>query len=168
MAPYGLGLELGMTSIAVAVADGTSVQVIPASADTANPEVPAVVYAAHGRFATGGDAARRAIGSPDRLATGVLGNVAARTPVVIDSAGYPAAAVLGTMVHNVLAHVTDSQGEPPQRVTVTHPTHWAADEVAALADAVRPVTPGVGTLQLVPNLIAAAMHYASTHTMARR
>ena len=165
MAPYGLGLELGMTSIAVAVADGTSVQVIPASADTANPEVPAVVYAAHGRFATGGDAARRAIGSPDRLATGVLGNVAARTPVVIDSAGYPAAAVLGTMVHNVLAHVTDSQGEPPQRVTVTHPTHWAADEVAALADAVRPVTPGVGTLQLVPNLIAAAMHYASTHTM---
>ena len=165
MAPYGLGLELGMTSIAVAVADGTSVQVIPASADTANPEVPAVVYAAHGRFATGGDAARRAIGSPDRLATGVLGNVAARTPVVIDSAGYPAAAVLGTMVHNVLAHVTDSRGEPPQRVTVTHPTQWAADEVAALADAVRPVTPGVGTLQLVPNLIAAAMHYASTHTM---
>ena len=165
MAPYGLGLELGMTSIAVAVADGTSVQVIPASADTANPEVPAVVYAAHGRFATGGDAARRAIGSPDRLATGVLGNVAARTPVVIDSAGYPADAVLGTMVHNVLAHVTDSRGEPPQRVTVTHPTHWAADEVAALADAVRPVTAGVGTLQLVPNLIAAAMHYASTHTM---
>ena len=50
MAPYGLGLELGMTSIAVAVADGTSVQVIPASADSANPEVPAVVYAAHGRF----------------------------------------------------------------------------------------------------------------------
>ena len=113
-----------MTSIAVAVARGSTVTARPDQADAANPETPAVVYAAHGRFATGADAERRAIGSPDRLATGVLGNVAARTPVVIDGASYPADAVLATMVHNVLTQVTDSRGEPPQRVTLTHPTHW--------------------------------------------
>ena len=64
---------------------------------------------------------------PARLATGVLGNVATRTPILIDGASYPADAVLGTMVHNVLTHVTESQGEPPQRVMLTHPTHWTPD-----------------------------------------
>ena len=158
--PYAVGLELGLASIAAAVADGSTVAVVPTTADVDRPETPAVVYAAHGQFATGADAERRAIGSPDRLATGILNLVAERAPVLIDGATHPADAVLGTMVHHVLAHISGSYGGPPQRVTLTYPTHWTPDQVAALADALRPVMPA-GTMQLRPNLVAAAIGYGS-------
>ena len=41
-------------------------------------------------------------------------------------------------------------GRRPRPVTVTHPTAWSVEQVAALADAVRPVVPGGGVLQLIP------------------
>ena len=77
MSAYGLGLGLGMTTIVAAVARGSAVDVVPAGGDPASVAAPAVAYATHGgRIATGADAGRRAIGSPDRLISRVLHNVA--------------------------------------------------------------------------------------------
>ena len=47
------------------------------------------------------------------------------------------------MVQGVITAVAAGQGGDPARVTVTHPTPWSVEQVAALADAVRPVVPAV-------------------------
>ena len=165
MAPWNLGLELGRTSIAAAVARGPAAELVSATADTDHLTTPAVVYAAHGRFCTGSAAERRAIGSPDRLATNILDHIASGGPVLIGGTSYSAAVFLGAMVHSVLVHLTNNEGEPPRRVTLTHPTTWAADQVAALADAVRPATRGTGALELLPNLVAATIGHVATHPL---
>src|SRR5689334_12857194 len=88
MSAYGLGLGLGMTSIAAAVARGSAVDVVPPGGDPAFMTAPALAYATNGgRIATGAGARRRAIGSPDRLISRVLHDVARRSSV---SAGDPA------------------------------------------------------------------------------
>jgi molecular chaperone DnaK (HSP70) len=137
---------------------------------------PALAYATHGgRIATGADARRRAIGSPDRLISRVLHDAARDSSA---TAGQPADAALATearaddpvralraMVQGVTAAVAAGQGGDPARLTVTHPTPWSAGQVAALADAVRPVIP-VGALQLIPTAIAAAVDYTVDHPLA--
>ena len=45
MSAYGLGLGLGMTSIAAAVARGSAVDVVPAGGDAASMAAPALAYA---------------------------------------------------------------------------------------------------------------------------
>ena len=176
MSAYGLGLGLGMTSIAAAVARGSAVDVVPAGGDAASMAAPAVAYATTGgRIATGADARRRAIGSPDRLVSRVLHDVASSPSV---SAGGPADAALAgrsgaddpvralrAMVQGVITAVAAGQGGDPARLTVTHPTPWSAEQVAALADAVRPVVPG-GALQLIPNAVAVAVDYTVDHPLA--
>ena len=83
MSAYGLGLGLGMMSIAAAVARGSAVDVVPATGDPASMAAPALAYATHGgRIATGADARRRAIGSPDRLVSRVLHDVASSSSVM--------------------------------------------------------------------------------------
>jgi molecular chaperone DnaK len=72
---------------------------------------------------------------------------------------------LGAMVQAVLTTVAAAQGGDPARVTVTHPTSWSVDQVAALADAVRPVVPDGALLQL-PNVVAVAVDYAVGHPLA--
>ena len=177
MSAYGLGLGLGMTSIAAAVARGSAVDVVPAGGDPASMAAPALAYATHGgRIATGADARRRAIGSPDRLVSRVLHDVASSSSVI---AGDSADAALATrsraddpvralraMVQGVITAVAAGQGGDPARLTVTHPTPWSDDQVAALADAVRPVVPGGGVLQLIPSAVAVAVDYTVDHPLA--
>ena len=137
MSAYGLGLGLGMTSIAAAVARGSAVDVVPAGGDAASMAAPAVAYATTGgRIATGAGARRRAIGSPDRLVSRVLHDVARGSSV---SAGDSADAGFATrsraddpvralraMVQGVITAVAAGQGGDPARLTVTHPTPWSA------------------------------------------
>ena len=176
MSAYGLGLGLGMTSIAAAVARGSAVDVVPAGGDAASMAAPAVAYATTGgRIATGADARRRAIGSPDRLVSRVLHDVASSPSV--SAAGSADAALAGrsraddpvralrAMVRGVITTVAAGQGGDPARLTVTHPTPWSADQIAALADAVRPVVPG-GALQLIPSAVAVAVDYTVDHPLA--
>ena len=176
MSAYGLGLGLGMTSIAAAVARGSAVDVVPAGGDAASMAAPALAYATTGgRIATGADARRRAIGSPDRLVSRVLHDVASSSSV---SAGGSADAALAgrsgaddpvralrAMVQGVITAVAAGQGGDPARLTVTHPTPWSAEQIAALADAVRPVVPG-GVLQLIPSAVAVAVDYTVDHPLA--
>ena len=177
MSAYGLGLGLGMTTIVAAVARGSAVDVVPAGGDPASVAAPAVAYATTGgRIATGAGARRRAIGSPDRLISRVLHNVASSPSV---SPGHPVDAALATeawaddpvralraMVQGVLTAVAAGQGGDPARLTVTHPTPWWDEQVAALADAVRPVVPGGGALQLIPSAVAVAVDYTVAHPLA--
>lgn len=176
MSAYGLGLGLGMTSIAAAVSRGSAVDVVPAGGAAAAPATPALAYATTGgRIVTGAEAGRRAIGSPDRLVCRVLHDVGSSSSV---SAGGSADAALVTrsraddsvralraMVQGVITAVAAGQGGDPVRLTVTHPTPWSDERVAALADAIRPVVPR-GALQLIPSAVAVAVDYTVDHPLA--
>jgi molecular chaperone DnaK (HSP70) len=86
----------------------------------------------------------------------VLDHLARQVPVVIQGACYAPDAVLGAMVHNIVAAAVAGQGEPPGRLTVTHPTRWSRGQIDALIDAVRSAARGSG-LQLIPNAVAVAV-----------
>ena len=165
MSAYGLGLGLGMTSIAAAVSRGQTVDVVPVGGVTTSPAAPALAYAANDKFATGTEAERRGIGSPDRLVTGVLAHVADGSPVVIGTSTYPADVVLATMVQAVLTTVEAEQGGDPAQLTITYPTHWSDDQITALAEALRPAAPG-GVLRRIPNAVAIAVDYLAGHPLA--
>src|SRR3954449_2795855 len=147
-----------MTSIAAAVSRGQTVDVVPVGGDTTSPTAPALAYAANDKFATGTEAERRGIGSPDRLVTGVLAHVADGSPVVIGTSTYPADVVLATMVQAVLTTVEAEQGGDPAQLTITYPTHWSDDQITALAEALRPAAPG-GVLRRIPDAVAIAVDY---------
>ena len=70
------------------------------------------------------------------------------------------------MLRGVITAVAAGQGGDPARLTVTHPTPWSVDQVAALADAVRPVVPGGAALQLIPSAVAVAVDYTVAHPLA--
>jgi molecular chaperone DnaK len=165
LSAYGLGLGLGMTAIVAAVSRGQTVDVVPVGGDTTSPAAPALAYAANDKFATGTEAERRGIGSPDRLVTGVLAHVADGSPVVIGASTYPADVVLATMVQAVLTTVEAEQGGDPAQLTITYPTHWSDDQITALAEALRPAAPG-GVLRRIPNAVAIAVDYLAGHPLA--
>ena len=131
MSAYGLGLDLGMTSITAAVARGQTVEVATTTGDANRVSTPAVAYAARGVVATGVEAQRRAIGSPDRVAVGVLDNLARQVPVVIQDASYPRTPSWGPWCTTLSPPSPPTRGEPPGRLTMTQPAHWSREQISA-------------------------------------
>ena len=147
------------------VARGRTVEVVAAPGDADRVTTPALAYAARGVFATGVQARRRTIGSPDRVAPR-----RARQPPPAGSGGHPGRplppdAVLGAMVHNVVAAVAAGKGEPPGRAHRGPP-----DPLVARADRRTDRCggvggPGSGGLQLIPNAVAVAVAVAVDHAI---
>ena len=177
MSAYGLGLGLGMTSIAAAVARGSAVDVVPAGGDAASMAAPALAYATHGgRIATGADARRRAIGSPDRLVSRVLHDVASSSSV---SAGDSADAGLATRSRGRRSGARPARhgagrdhrrrrgpGWRP-RPADGHPPDTVVGRSGRRARRRRPAgRTRSGALQLIPSAVAVAVNYTVDHPLA--
>ena len=59
----------------------------------------------------------------------------------------------------MITRFTEDHGQSPERVAVTHPAWWAAEEIDALAAVIRPLVPGAGRLYGFSGLLAAAVGY---------
>ncbi|QJY44901.1 Hsp70 family protein [Pseudonocardia broussonetiae] len=164
--PYSLGVDLGTTFVAAAVARASQVEMF--TLGDRSVVSPAVVYARDDGSLVCGDAAgRRAVSRPDRIGREFKRRLGDPTPIMLGGAAYAVTALLATLLRDVVERVVETEGGPPERVVLTHPANWGPfrrelfDEVPPLAGlAAHPVAP-----RMVTEPEAAAAHYAASHQL---
>ncbi|OZM79326.1 Hsp70 family protein [Pseudonocardia sp. MH-G8] len=159
---YHLGVDLGTTFVAAALATDARVEMFTLGDRTV--VTPAVVYLREdGTLASGDAAARRAVGSPDRVGREFKRRLGDPTPVVLGGEPYAVTALLGTLLHDVLTRIAETEGTKPDSVVLTHPANWGPfrrelfDEVPHVAGLTAPRT--------VTEPEAAAAHYAASRDL---
>ena len=156
---YGLGVDLGTTFTAAAVARGGRVEMATLGDHT--DAVPSVVLIrGDGTVLTGGAAERRAAAEPDRVARSVKRRLGDPVPVILGGAPYPAAALIAHQLRAVADLVSGREGGRPEMVTLTHPANWGPYKRELFAQV--PGLAGLGEVHMLTEPEAAAAHYART------
>jgi molecular chaperone DnaK len=154
---YGLGVDLGTTFTAAAVARDGRVEMATLGDHT--DAVPSVVLIRDdGTVLTGGAAERRATAEPDRFARAVKRRFGDPMPVILGGAPYPATALIAYQLRDVVDAVTEREGGRPDTVTLTHPANWGPYKLELFAQV--PGLAGLGEVNLLTEPEAAAAHYA--------
>ncbi|GAA1266179.1 hypothetical protein GCM10009609_31680 [Pseudonocardia aurantiaca] len=154
---YSLGVDLGTTFVAAAVARSTGVEMCTLGDRTV--VMPAVVYVRDdGGVLTGDAANRRAVSHPDMVGREFKRRLGDPTPIMLSSVPYPVTTLLGALLRDVVHKVVAIEGEPPERIVLTHPANWGPfrrelfDEVPLAAELPPP--------HMVTEPEAAAAYYA--------
>jgi molecular chaperone DnaK len=154
---YGLGVDLGTTFTAAAVARDGRVEMATLGDHT--DAVPSVVLIRDdGTVLTGNAAERRAIAEPDRFARAVKRRFGDPMPVILGGAPYPATQLIAYQLRDVVDRVSEREGGRPGTVTLTHPANWGPYKLELFAQV--PVLAGLGEVNLLTEPEAAAAHYA--------
>jgi YVTN family beta-propeller protein len=160
---YHLGVDLGTTFVAAALATDTRVEMFTLGDRTV--VTPAVVYLREdGALVSGDAAARRAVSRPDRIGREFKRRLGDPTPVMLGGMPYPVTGLLGTLLHDVVTKVTETEGTKPESVVLTHPANWGPfrrelfDEVPHVA--------GLTAPRMVTEPEAAAAHYAASRQLS--
>ena len=120
---YSLGVDLGMTFVAAAVARGSRVEMV--TLDDRTVVTPAVVYARDDDSLVTGEAAnRRAVSSPERVGREFKRRLGDPTPVMLGGAPHAVTSLLAALLKDTVAKVTETEGGPPANVVLTHPANW--------------------------------------------
>jgi molecular chaperone DnaK (HSP70) len=156
---YQLGVDLGTTFVAAAIANETRTEMFTLGDRTV--VTPAVIFLGDDGTLVSGDAAgRRAVSSPDRIGREFKRRLGDPTPVMLGGAPHAVTALLGALLADVVNRVMETEGTAPERVVLTHPANWGPFR-RALFDEV-PQLAGVPTPQMVTEPEAAAAHYAAS------
>ena len=160
---YSLGVDLGTTFVAAAVARGSRVDMITLGDRTV--VAPAVVYARDdGSLVTGEAANRRAVSNPDRVGREFKRRLGDPTPVMLGGTPHAVTSLLAALLADTVAKVTETEGAPPANVVLTHPANWGPyrrelfEEVPQLA--------GLPQVRMITEPEAAAAHYAAARHLA--
>ena len=160
---YFLGVDLGTTFVAAAIADGSGVEMF--TLGDRSVVTPAIVYLGEDGALVSGDAAgRRAVSRPDRIGREFKRRLGDPTPVMLGGTPYAVTALLGSQLHDVVTRVTETEGAKPDGVVLTHPANWGPFR-RELFDEVPQVAGLTGT-QTVTEPEAAAAHYATSRQLA--
>ncbi|MCW2675502.1 MAG: beta-propeller repeat protein [Modestobacter sp.] len=159
---YSLGVDLGTTFVAAAVAQDSGVEMV--ALGDGSMAAPAVVYFRDdGSLVTGDAAARRAVSHPDRVAREIKRSLGNPTPVMLGGRPHAVTDLLGVLLQNVLARVTESQDGEPDVVALTHPANWGPFRRALFEDVAQ--VAGLSRLVYATEPAAAAAHHASTRRL---
>jgi actin-like ATPase involved in cell morphogenesis len=154
---YWLGLDVGTTFSAAAVAADGRVEVVGLGHHAA--AVPSVLFLREdGSFLVGDAALRRGLNEPGRLARFFKRRFGDSTPVLLGGSPWSADALFSQLVRFLVAEVAAQEGEPPQGVAVTHPANWGPFKTELLVQALRAA--GVESALLLTEPEAAALQYA--------
>jgi YVTN family beta-propeller protein len=160
---YHLGVDLGTTFVAAAVAYESRVEMFTLGDRTM--VTPAVVYLREdGALVSGDAAARRAVSSPDRIGREFKRRLGDPTPVMLGGTPYAVTDLLGSLLYDVVTRVTETEGAKPDSVVLTHPANWGPFR-RELFDEV-PETAGLTATRTVTEPEAAAAHYAASRHLA--
>ncbi|MFF0909619.1 Hsp70 family protein [Microbacterium enclense] len=154
--PYSIGVDLGTTSLAVAVGDELGTRAAHLSPHLVEPSVAFV--AADGAILTGQGAIDAAHDDPTRLVRGFKRRLGDPTPVFIGGVGIAPEALLAAQLRDVVAAVTEQYGEEPERVVVTCPAAWGPyrrEQFARISE-----LSGVRVDEIVADAVAAATFFA--------
>ena len=154
---YGLGVDLGTTFTAAAVARDGRIEMATLGDHT--DAVPSVVLIRDdGTVLTGGAAERRATAEPDRVARAVKRRFGDPMPVILGGAPHPVTALIAHQLRDVVDVVSDREGGRPGTVTLTHPANWGPYKCELFAQV--PELAGLGEVHMLTEPEAAAAHYA--------
>jgi actin-like ATPase involved in cell morphogenesis len=162
---YSLGVDLGTTFVAAALAVSSS-RVEMFTLGDRSEVTPAVVYLETDGTLLTGEAVSglRAVSQPDRVSRVFKRRLGDPTPVILGGQAYSVTTLLGTLLRDVLDRVVESEGGPPEQVVLTHPANWGPfrralfEEVASFAGLTNPI--------MVTEPEAAAARYAASRQLA--
>ncbi|WP_448619115.1 Hsp70 family protein [Geodermatophilus sp. URMC 65] len=160
---YCLGVDLGTTSAAAAVADGVRVEVFPLG--DRSPVMPSVVHVRDdGALVAGDEAAKHAVSDPDRVASEITRRLGNPTPVVLGGTSLPATDLLAALLQEVVARVTAQQGLEPEVVVLTHPANWGPFRQGLFEEV--PQLVGIPDARTITEPEAAVAYHAATRQPA--
>jgi molecular chaperone DnaK len=160
---YSLGIDLGTTYTAAAIARHGRAEIVTLSYRTTS--IPTVVVLAEdGTFVVGDPAERHAGTSPERLAREFKRRVGDPTPLLLGGTPVSVDRLLAEMIGFVHRSVAQTEGEPPASTVVTHPANWGPFKRDVLVQALR--LAGVEAAGLLPEPVAAATWYARAERLA--
>jgi actin-like ATPase involved in cell morphogenesis len=155
---YALGLDVGTTYTAAAVARGRDrPEVVQLGARAA--AVPTVVYVDEATVLTGDAAVRRALSEPHRVAREFKRRVGDPAPILLGGAPFSAEMLFARVLRWTVDAVVEREGSTPDRIAVCHPANWGPYKHELLRQACR-----IAELDDVETLSepeAAAIHYAA-------
>ncbi|HET9647599.1 MAG TPA: Hsp70 family protein [Microlunatus sp.] len=154
---YRLGVDMGTTFTAAAVATGVS----PTLLELGNRalQIPSVLFLTdEGDFLVGEAAEHRALAEPERVVREFKRRIGDTVPVLITGVPYSPQALTARLLGHVVSSAKVRMGEDPDRVVLTHPANWGPYKLELL-DQVG-VMAGLGPVELVAEPLAAAAQYA--------
>ncbi len=155
---YRLGVDMGTTFTAAAVANGIS----PTLVGLGNRalQIPSVLFLTEeGDFLVGEAAEHRALADPARVVREFKRRIGDTVPVLVGGAPYSPQTLTARLLRHVVAVAAERMGGPPDRLVLTHPANWGPykldllDQVAVLA--------GLGRVERISEPLAAAAQYAN-------
>ena len=160
---YQLGIDLGTTYSAAAVAGSDNVEIFQLGTSMAS--VPSVVLLRKdGTVLTGEAAQRRSLFESGRTAREFKRRLGDPTPYLLGGTPYGVDALTGHLMASVVDRVVTERGHSPSAVVLAHPAVYGAYKLGFLAEAAR--LAGLGAVEFVPEPVAAAVYYAYTERVA--
>ncbi len=159
MNAYSLGVDLGTTYTAAAVARGTTAEPLPLGTDAA--QAPSVVLIRDDGEVLVGDAAeRRAVTEPTRAAREFKRRLGDPVPIVIGDAAHPVESLMAHQLRDVVRRATEQEGEAPSIVVLTHPANYSDYKTGLLRQAAAEAGLPAEQLVIVTEPEAAAIAYS--------
>lgn len=156
---YSLGIDLGTTFTAAAVARDGRVEISPMGNHAAT--IPSLVFLREDEDILIGDAAeRRGALEPTRLAREFKRRFGDSAPIMLERTPFSAERLMALVLRQIVAEVTQRQGAAPDVVALAHPANWGPYKIDLLRQAAQ--LAGIGGAMFITEPVAAAVHYAST------
>lgn len=157
---YQLGVDLGTTYTAAAVGRNGRGEV--ATLGASGPVMPSVVLLrADGEVLVGEVAVRRGIVEPTRVAREFKRRLGDTTPLVLGGTPYGAEALMAYLLREVVRIVSEREGEPPERVVLTHPANYGPYKADMMREVARLAGLELERVTFLTEPQAAAISYAS-------
>jgi molecular chaperone DnaK len=165
MSSYALGVDLGTTFSAAAIARGANAEPLQLGAETA--QIPSVVVLREdGEILVGDAAERRAGAEPARAAREFKRRLGDPVPIVIGGATQSVESLMGHMLREIVRRATEREGVAPTTVVLTHPANYSDYKRGALLEAARLAGLDPARVQLLTEPEAAAVAYSRQQTIA--
>ena len=159
MSAYSLGVDLGTTYTAAAIAHGSSVEPLPLGTDSV--QAPSVVLIRDTGEVLVGDAAdRRAVSEPTRAAREFKRRLGDPVPIVIGDETKTVESLMALQLRDVIRRATEQEGEPPSIVVLTHPANYSDYKTGLLRRSAMEAGWSSDLLMLVTEPEAAAIAYS--------
>jgi len=155
---YGLGVDLGTTFTAAAVARDGVVEMF--NLGSAAAAIPSVVLLEEGTFLIGEVADQRSGASPVASAREFKRRIGDPAPVLVNGSPYAPHLLLGRLLAGVLAAVSEREGGPPSHIALTHPANWGEYRRELFVQMARSEC-GAAALEFLTEPEAAAIDYAN-------
>jgi molecular chaperone DnaK (HSP70) len=159
---YSIGVDLGTSCVRAARTTGSGVELIPLAGRSA-ALLSVVALSEDGQLLVGAAAAARAADSPGRVAGGFKRHLGAPSPVLLGGEAFSVIQLLAALLRDVLAQVTEAQGEPPEQVVLTHPSTWGPLRRAKFEEL--PQLAGLRSARFLSEAEAAARHFAANRSV---